>query len=205
MRELCTSASVLLLLALTPAGVLAAQGREHRKLCFQSAPLPRCGTSWVTEFGGGVLLSSNRSEAPATLFQWNLGAVKNLNPSAGIGGAAFFTWSESAFTVGAAPRLRYWVSPRVSFDLSPGLIVFQGGSRNLGFNGQLAANFGPHVALTTTLQVTNAGSFVNNRQLHRVDWFAGARLNGKVGAVTGILAPILTFFTYVALFSAYSD
>lgn len=93
----------------------------------------------------------------------------------------------------------------VSFDLAPGLIVFQGGSRHLGFNGTLSANYGPHVSATTTVQATNTGVFEHGRQLRQVEWYAGVRLNGKVGTVSGIAAPILTFLGFLVLCSRFSD
>ena len=192
-------------LVLLCAGPTAAQSPAPRKVCYQAAPLSRCSLSLVTEFGGGLRLAASQPDSRSSLFQWNLGAVKNVAPGAGIGAAAFFTWSESAYTIGIAPRFRYWATPVLSFDVAPGLIVFQGGSRNLGFNGTLSANYGPHVSATTTVQVTNTGVFEHGRQLRQVEWYAGVRLNGKVGTVSGIAAPILTFLGYLILYSRFSD
>lgn len=190
-----------LILMLAAAGPLAAQSPPLRRLCFQAKLRPACAGFVISEFGGSIRVASNHVEDIRSLFQWSLGAVKNVSSTTGIGGAALLTWSEGATAIGVGPRLRYWASYNVSFDLAPGLIVFQGGSRNLGFNGQLAVNLGPHVSLTTTLQTTDDGF----RRYRRVGWYAGARLNGKAGAVSGIAAPILTFLGYLALFSLYSD
>ena len=194
----------ILLVFLTTA--LPAQGAPARGLCFEPAPVSRCRAFLLTEFGGGVRLAGGGDEdRRGTLFQWNLGAMKNLGPRQALGGAAFFTWSESATSIGIAPRLRRWVSPRVSVDVAPGVIVFQGFDRLIGFNGQLGVNVGRHLAMTRRVQVTHDGRFEGNRSLHRVEWFAGARLNGVPGGVTGIAAPIVTFLFYALLYSQWSD
>jgi hypothetical protein len=182
-----------------------AQISAPKSVCFQSAALPRCEAFVLTEFGGGVRVASNRADSRASLFQWNLGAMKNVSRKAAVGGSAFFTWSESDNAMGIQPRVRYWANPKLSFDVAPGLIVFQGGARLLGFNGVLAANLGPTVALTTTLQITDAGEFQGNRRLRRAEWFIGARLGGKVGAVTALAAPLLTFLTFLITYSQISD
>ena len=166
-----------------------------------AGPAMAQSTALLTEFGASLLLSSNQPDRRHTLFQYGLGAVRNVSRRIGIGGAILGTWSEGAVSVGVGPRLRYWASPKVSFDLAPGLIVFQGGSRNLGFNAQLAANYGAHLSLATTLQMTDE----SYRHFRRVEWFAGARLNGKVGTVAGIATPILVFLGYLALYSGSSD
>lgn len=191
----------LVLIQLAQSATLTAQPGPPKGLCFQSAPRPRCSAFLLTEFGAGVRLAADQNDSRATLFEWNLGAIKNVNPRIGIGGSGFFTWSEGFVTVGIQPRLRYWATPRLSIDLAPGLVILQGGARTLGFNGVLATNLGPSVALTTTVQTTDAGVFQGNRRLNRTEWFVGARLGGKVGSVTGLAGPLLTFLAYVILYN----
>ena len=166
-------------------------------LCWQALPIDRCRTVLVTEFGGAVRLAGNQPDSRGTLFQYNLGAFRNLSPKAGVGLTLFGTWSESARTAGLAPRVRLWAGRRLSFDVAPGLIVFQGGSRNLGFNGHLAANLGPHLSITSTLQMTDWSS----RHFERKEWFVGARLNGKAGTIAGLATPVAAFLAYVAFFA----
>ena len=186
---------LLLLLTATP---LAAQ--TPKSFCWQPGPRSQCRTFALTEFGAGLLVAGNQPDNRWALFQYGLGAVRNVSDKVGLGGAAFATYSEEAITVGLAPRLRYWVSTGLSFDVAPGLIVFQGGSRNLGLNAQVAVNFGPYVSATSTLQLTNR----DFRHFARAEWFTGVRLNGTPGAITGLFTPVVTILTYLAFFAPRS-
>ena len=190
----------LALVLLVAAPVAAQTSPNPRPFCWQPGPSSRCGAFALTEFGGGLLIAGNQPDHRWALFQYGLGAVKNVSDRVGLGGAVFATYSEEAITVGVAPRFRYWAAPKLSFDLAPGLIVFQGGSRNLGLNAQAAANFGPHVSLTSTLQMTNR----DFRHFERAEWFAGVRLNGRVGTITGLATPVLTILAYLVFFAPRS-
>jgi hypothetical protein len=184
----------------------SAQQPAARTHCFESAPLPSCRNFLLTEFSATFRLASNRADSRGTLFDWKLGAMRNVGARTGLGGAVFLTWSETFLTAGVQPRLRIWADPKLSFDLAPGLIVFQGGSRNLGVHGQVAANYGRFVSLVGTLQVTDAGAFTQaGDKIRRSEWFLGARLSGRPGVVTGIAAPILTFIGYLVLYGGSSD
>jgi hypothetical protein len=198
--------AVLCVLLPTLAGPGSAQQPAARTHCFESAPLPYCRNFLLTEFSGAVRVAANRDDARGTLFDWKLGAMRNAGARTALGGAVFLTWSESFLTAGVQPRLRIWADSKLSFDLAPGLIVFQGGSRNLGVHGQVAANYGRFVSLVGTLQVTDVGAFTEaGEKLRRSEWFLGARLSGRPGVVTGIAAPILTFIGYLVLYGGSSD
>ena len=180
--------------------VSAQPAPPRRGFCWQPAPKYACGTFALTEFGSGLLIAGNQPDNRWALFQYGIGAVTNVADNMGVGGAVFATYSEEAITVGIAPRFRIWAAPSLSFDAAPGLIVFQGGSRNLGFNGQLGVNFGPYVSFQTTLQLTDR----DYRHFARAEWFAGVRLNGTVGTATGLAVPVLTILTYLAFFAPRS-
>jgi hypothetical protein len=189
-------ASLACLAILTLVPPVSAQ----RRFCWQPAPKHACGTFALTEFGGGLLIAGNQPDNRWALFQYGLGAMANVSDHIGIGGVVLATYSEEIITVGIAPKFRIWVAPSVSFDAAPGLVVFQGGSRNLGFNGQVGVNVGPYVSFQTTLQLTNQ----DFRHFARAEWFAGLRFNGTVGTATGITVPVLTILTYLAFFAPRS-
>ena len=95
MRRHAVVLAIGLLVAAGRTSPATAQEALTPRHCFESGPLRRCKTFWLTEFGGGLRFASNDLEARSSLFQWNLGFMRNVNNQAALGGSVFLTWSES--------------------------------------------------------------------------------------------------------------
>src|SRR2546429_9638941 len=78
--------------------------------CFRGRPLPHCSSFWITEFGIGARLSSDRS-AGGPLFGWELGGMKNQGRKNAFGAALFVEASGEGGGLGVRPRYRRWLDP----------------------------------------------------------------------------------------------
>ncbi len=108
-------------------GILAAQG-----FCPFPRPRPRCAFTTVTEVSGMLGLSKTQGET-RTALEAAFGLTYNLSPRFALSGMASLGYAnpgQHGYQAVRA-RVRTWLSPSMTVDVSPGLIVGGVTSRTL--------------------------------------------------------------------------
>ena len=108
--------------------------------------------------------------------------MKNVSAKHAYGVAVFVEGSEYDGGLGLRPRYRYWMDPKVSLDVAPGIAY------STGLSAQVALNFADHSAVSVQVaQLRQRYGVGGNRP--RV--LLGARLGGKWGLGGMIATPLL--------------
>jgi hypothetical protein len=199
-------AAWLLAAALLPAGPAPASASS---LCWRGKPLPECRTFLVTELGVYARLDEDPTQAAdnPVYFTLDLGLVKNVSPTTGIGLTAYGGAGDSHARVGARVRYRRWLSRDLSLDLAPGVIVY--GSEDGGYTHRAPGfvlgatwNWRDWVALGLEVEHNRyeivgytPGEFAAPQRVSDTTWRAG----GKLGSAPGVLgtAVLVGFFVYL--------
>jgi hypothetical protein len=144
----------LFLMAAVPALLQALPALAADETCFEGAR--ECRTFWITEVG----LTPRLNEAPnpnkaSFYFHWDVGHMANFGNWA-AGGTVFVGTDDYGSRYGVKGRLRRWLGPRISIDVSPGLVL--GGSDRYGmkfpgFTGHMALNLREWVQATAMVEV----------------------------------------------------
>ena len=181
--------------AIVPSTALLAQSPSESRMaaiatahwCFRGRPKPACDNFLLTEFG----LAKKVNNA-ASLATWELGGMVNRGTRGAVGIGVFFqdrVWTEEGpfgFTrnemgVGIRPRFRLWMTPDISVDLAPGIILFGSGA-GVGFSGHVDLNIQDIAALTAHV-VSRPHAYGFPSEQHGV--FIGGRVGSKLGAIIG--------------------
>jgi len=134
----------------------------------------------------------------AQMVSLDYGYARNVSDAYSVGGAAFFLGDRARVRAGIRARLVRWISPKVSVDAGPGIVLLaneegEAEFKGPGFSGQAGLTFGGLGGiLTEVTSVTRKQSpyeFTNpNATIHETSWHAGARLSGVpgVGGTVGL-------------------
>ncbi|MDC0711632.1 hypothetical protein POL68_24400 [Stigmatella sp. ncwal1] len=195
-------ASPLLLLCVLPGTALAASPSmpsfAETPLCFRGAPLPRCQGFLLTEFAATLGLPSSYRRPPLNAI-WELGYMHNLEvESLALGGTLFLVHDDEQRTLfGIKPRLRRWLTPWLSAEVAPGILIGGGGVDSFApsypaFSGHAALNFGDVVSVSTQLEVLPLASKSNvNPQGREITGYIGLRFGSYAGLAAGPLVGFL--------------
>ncbi|HET9252627.1 MAG TPA: hypothetical protein VFP58_10980 [Candidatus Eisenbacteria bacterium] len=87
----------------------------------------------------------------------DVGAIRNLSTSSGLGGNLYFGIDDRRTRVGVKARYIHWLSKDLSFDLAPGILFaggdnWNGSSRYPGFVGEATLSMFGWVHLTAQLE-----------------------------------------------------
>jgi hypothetical protein len=164
-------------------------------LCFRGGPLPECYGFLLTEFSTHI--SSPRSyRRPPFNASWDLGYMQNLGEAElAFGGSLFIVHDDEArILFGFKPRLRRWLTPWLSAEVGPGVLIAGGNGGSFApafpaFSGHAALNFADVVSVSAQLEVLPLTKMSNaNPQGKEVTGYIGLRFGSYAGLVTGPLA-----------------
>jgi hypothetical protein len=192
---------LLLMLCILPAGALARAPAEA-PLCFRGRPLPECQGFLLTEFAVSLGLPSSYRRPPLDA-SWELGYLHNLEVERlAVGGSLFLVYDdEQRLLFGVKPRLRRWLTPWLSAEVAPGILVAGGGVDSFApaypaFSGHAALNFGDVLAVSTQLEVLPLASKSNvNPQGREITGYIGLRFGSYAGLAVGPLVGFLSWWT----------
>lgn len=161
---------------------LISLGNQNTKaVCFRGKPLSRCNSFLITELGAYYKLNE-RDRTPdgaRYLIAWELGWMKNLNEDFALGGTLLIEGNEHTTGIGLKPRLRRWLSPELSVDVSLGILKSQ--ESGSGLTGDVSLNWRDWFFLTSKIENVN-----------RTAWYGGVKFGSYAGLITTALAvPIL--------------
>lgn len=152
-----------LLPTLTVLACLLPISPAYPQMRFRGKPLPECQSFWITEMGAAVGSSD-------VYITWEVGHMVNVSPRLALGGTAITAFDidhgeAQAVRVGIKARARRWLSPRMSVELSPGLIVYDHRfeAEPPGLTMHVGLNYGDWIALTGQVEKAKglpAGRFV---------------------------------------------
>lgn len=164
-----------------------------RRFRVRAGPRSACGSYLIAETSLLWRTSSRtgRYEDDKSRFvDLDLGYARNVGAATSVGATAFFGADKARVHSGLRLRVVRWLSPVVSLDVSPGLVLLaneEGESKFLGpgLSSQAGLSIGGRVGLLTQVSSVrireplfspNAGTVVRN-----TDWYAGVRLEGQAG------------------------
>lgn len=191
--------SPLLLLCILPAAARAEPPPQNpaaeAPLCFRGEPLPECQGFLLTEFAAAIARPSGYRRPPLNAI-WELGYMHNLEvEKLAFGGTLFFVYDdEERILFGFKPRLRRWLTPWLSAEVGPGVIVGGGNGGSFApsypaFSGHAALNFGDLVSVSAQLEVLPLTEMSNvNPQGREVTGYIGLRFGSYAGMAAGPLA-----------------
>lgn len=200
LRILC----MLSLLALPGAALASPPGGQEasEEVCFRGGPLQRCKGFMLTEFAAYIGPTTSYRRPPMN-FIWELGYMQNLAANdLAVGGTLFLVNDEEPRRMlGLKPRLRTWLSPWMSLDVAPGLLLV-GLDHSTSFipsypafSGHIALNFGDFVAVSAQMEVLplRDTSFVNPEGIE-ANVFIGVRFGSYPGVAVGSLAALISLY-----------
>ncbi len=179
---LITTALTLVLAADSPAG----------GDCFRGRPLPECRSFWITEAGTLYrfdLPQTNDKWHATLMYNWEVGLMVNQSERYAIGGSLFFNFDDltNHTLVGFRARYRRWLSPRISLDIAPGIILSESKTDNVAFSGEVMLGADDLIAAVVRLDMReNRFKYSDN-----FAWYGGLRLRSYPGLVAGIAGPII--------------
>ncbi|WP_225413087.1 hypothetical protein [Stigmatella hybrida] len=192
-------ASPLLLLCVLPAAALAEPPSQNSTadapLCFRGKPLPECQGFLLTEFAVAIAQPSDYRRPPFNAI-WELGYMHNLEEaSLAFGGTLFFVYDdEERILFGIKPRLRRWLTPWLSAEVAPGIVIGGGNGGTFApsypaFSGHAALNFGDVVSVSAQLEMLPLTSTSNvNPRGREVTGYLSLRFGSYAGMAAGPLA-----------------
>ena len=168
--------------ALPPAAPVPAKSR-----CFHPAPLERCRTFPITEFGAGSRAGTERS----VFIFWDYGFMRNRSASSAVGGSLHMAAGSDLVRFALSGRYRRWLSDGIPLDLAPGIILWDSDGYSMafrpGFMAQAALSVHDVGGAFVQLEVRDAelGSGPTLR--------AGVKVGSVVGAAAGLVAPFAIY------------
>jgi hypothetical protein len=179
------------LLAQSPSGPPAVATAHKTHWCFRGRPKPTCDNFWLTELG--VAKSATRDSA--SLYTAEFGWMVNRGTKVALGAGVFVQDRHSAehfaesmtyiiggneTGIGIRPRLRWWMSPDISVDVAPGIILFGSGA-GAGFSGHVDVNI-QDIAAVTAHVVSRPQARAPGVQ---TDVFVGGRVGSTLAVIVG--------------------
>lgn len=154
-----------------------------KAVCFRGKPISQCNSFLITELGGYYKLNRNDRAPKGSqyLIAWELGWMKNLNEDYALGGTLLIEGNEHTKGIGLKPRLRRWLSPELSVDVSLGILKSQ--ESGSGLTGDVSLNWRDWFFLTSKIENVN-----------RTAWYGGVKFGSYAGLITTAVAvPVLIF------------
>jgi hypothetical protein len=169
---------------------------QTHNLTWRGAPLSHTKSFLITECGVGLRLTRNAAQQYArnrdVHIAWELGWMRNVNPRWAIGGTSYLSVDGDGSRFALKPRVRRWLSPTLSFDLSAGPVFSPP-----GLVAELALMKSDLVGITLTYQQTRlvrmdtspGGVFAVTEGTGRV-LSVGVRLGSYPGTAVGVALPV---------------
>jgi hypothetical protein len=163
--------------------------------CLSLKPAPACRSSLITEFGYSYKIpsSSKWQSTPRHYVTSELGYIYNLNAKYGLGFTHFTGLGDDySLRGGLKLRLRKWLNPKTSFDLSGGAILWDiedSDFKPSTFIGSASLNFSQWQAVNVMVEVSGTKpydySYFNGVDSPRrnVSVYLGYKLSSKPGLV----------------------
>jgi hypothetical protein len=185
-REFGVAVAGVLAVLLQPVP-LTAQG-----FCFHPRPIARC--SWFSVTEAGVALSVPSDEDPNLTFQ--AGALANVGSRSAIGGVLVGAVFQNDVRLGVRARYRHWLTDRLSLDIAPGVLLYNGAfmADSPGFTGELALGYADWIALTAQLDVVPFEFSTETRGFFgvKIGSYPGAAAAGVAVIWAGVAAAIFS-------------
>jgi hypothetical protein len=199
-------------------GIFISSSSLFAQLCLSAKPAPQCRSCFITEFGYGYKITPPLKRASISMignsvtdnYEWKVtgrhyltsevGYIYNLNAQYGLGFTHFTGWDIGHNLRGGVKlRLRKWLNPKTSLDLSGGAFLWniKVGTENYvlersTFMGGASLNFSECQAVNVMVEVleTKPYSYFNGVQ-YRNFWprrrnvgiYLGYKLSSKPGLV----------------------
>jgi hypothetical protein len=131
----------------------------------------------------------------------DLGVMRNVSPHVAVGGTFYAGGDDYRVRVGAKARVRYWLSPEISIDLAPGLLVggdedWGGEARFPGFVGEASLSFEDIALVTAQLESVHIEDGYGAE-----DQDTSVYLGGKIGGVPGLVGMAVGLLAIAAVHS----
>ena len=211
------SIPILFFLFLT---TVTAHGQSNqRTLTFHPRPLEITKNFLITEFGYDYRItqsgSFDDSENNNKNYHLNvdMGAMRNLSPKWALGATAYYSLDDSGSRLAIKPRLRRWLTPEQSIDLSAGPIIGNFGSyygKSPGIAGHIGYSYRDWVMLTLGVEVIPINTVFGVGGSNEVivykstesTLYAGIRVGSYAGTACAILTPIIALIHFFATYES---
>jgi hypothetical protein len=203
----------LMVLAATTAAVRAhaqdpsgaAKPTAPRTDCFGGRPLPACSSFWITEASYGFRLTANGDQYstrfPDYTASLEAGWMKNLSERFALGGTASAHLVDG-FKFGIRARGRYWVTPKVSLDLAPGLLV-AGTPGSPRFTMDASLMYRDRIGFTVQSFVLSSATYRQNGTYsvgNRLVMYPAVKLGSKLG-IAGAIGDAVALVVAIGAFA----
>ncbi len=217
-------------------GTFLASSSLFAQPCLTAKPAPACRSCFITELGYGYKITSplkrtnieTVGNSVTNVYEWEvggrhyltseLGYLYNLNAQYGLGFTHFTRWDIGHNLRGGMKlRMRRWLNPKTSLDLSGGTILWGIDDSDLKrstFIGGASVTFSDWEAVNVMVEVLETQSFDNlyfsddgtryrnfSPRRRNVGVYLGYKLSSKPGLV-GNAAALVTFGVAVAIILA---
>jgi hypothetical protein len=173
--------------------------------CLSLKPAPACRSSLITEFGYSYKITPplklGREETGRRYVTSELGYLYNLNAKYGLGFTHFTGWDVGHDLRGGLKlRLRKWLNPKTSLDLSGGVFLWGLENYNLKrstFIGGASLNFSEWAAVNVMVEVLEPKPYgysysyfngVHSPRWRNIGVYLGCKLSSKPGLVLNTTA-----------------
>jgi hypothetical protein len=179
-------------------------GSGHAGWCFRGKPGSECSAFWILEFAVSGRLdeppTARLREGPAYHVTGELGQMFNSGSRTAFGGTLYVGGDDDGSRFGVKGRFRRWLTPAVSLDLSPGILI--AGTNNEfelefpAFVGHAGLNLGDWIGLFAETEMIRYGSpeigFEGETSPGTdLAWYAGVKLGSYSGIVATIAFPLI--------------
>lgn len=207
----------MLLLFLTVANAFGQN--SQRSLTFHPRPFEVTKNFLITEFGYDYRITQSGSFDDAEHnnknyhLSFDLGAMRNLSPKWALGATAYYSLDDSGSRLAIKPRLRRWLTPEQSIDLSAGPIIGNFGSyygKSPGLAGHVGYSYRDWAMLTlgveiipinTVFGVGDSGETIVYKSTEST-LYGGVRVGSYAGTACAILTPIIALIHFFATYEA---
>ncbi len=190
-------------------------GSAQGKFCFRGQPLPACKSFWLTESGllyrlddHGSQYWKNREWHEKFYYTWEVGLMTNRNPGAAWGGTVFLGWDAYLEDVrfGLKGRYRWWLSPKIGLDLSPGILQSStiSGPPIVCLSASLVGEDRIMVTGQVEMVIRDKTNFLDPDASAQLFWYAGLRCGAEAGVAVGIFIPIIALAIVASTFGGGS-
>ncbi len=207
-----------LLLLFVTAGSSSGQNIQ-RSLTFHPRPLEVTKNFLITEFGYDYRITQTGSFDNAENNNKNyhlavdLGAMRNLSPKWALGATAYYSLDDSGSRLAIKPRLRRWLTPEQSIDLSAGPIIGNFGSyygKSPGLAGHIGYSYRDWVMLSLGVEIipintvfgVGGSSETIVYKSTESTLYAGIRVGSYGGTACAILTPIIALIHFFATYES---
>ncbi len=192
---------------------------NRQSLTFHPRPLEVTKNFLITEFGYDYRLTQSGSFDDAEHNNKNyhlnvdIGAMRNLSPKWALGATAYYSLDDSGSRLAIKPRLRRWLTPEQSIDLSAGPIIGNFGSyygKSPGLAGHIGYSYRDWVMLTLGVEIipintvfgVGGSSETIVYKSTESTLYAGIRVGSYAGTACAILAPIIALIHFIATYES---